>query len=213
MKQHQGIWLPDHEQHMIEWMTRHGEVVAGRGTYQIKKIRETLKHVRQWRKAVDIGAHVGFWAMHLQPKFREVHAFEPVKAHRECLAKNCKPDNLVVYPYALGTERGFVGIKTTPGSSGDSRVVKDGDIGMRPLDEFEMQEVDLVKIDCEGYELKVLQGAVETLKANRPVVVVEQKPHVIAQFGYLRPEAVEFLESLGARRRAEMSGDFVLSWD
>ena len=76
MFQHQGIWLPDGEKHFPEWMSKNGELIDGRGTYQIRKLREAMKWVRHWRLAVDVGAHVGLWSMQLAARFGHVQAFE-----------------------------------------------------------------------------------------------------------------------------------------
>lgn len=211
MKQHQGVWLPDHEKHMPEWMDKHGELVNGCGTYQIKKLRKALEYCTTFRNAVDVGAHVGFWAMHLQPVFWTVHAFEPVEEHRRCFLENVPAKNVFIYPCALGEREGRVGIMVPPGSSGGSHVFGTGSIPMHPLDHFDFQEVDFLKVDCEGYELMVLRGAEQLLKNWAPVVVVEQKPHKIKDFGFTRPEAVEYLKGLGYKTRAEMGGDYIMT--
>lgn len=221
MKQHQGIFLPDHEQHMIEWMNKSGELVDGRGTYQIKKLRAALTHVKQWRAAVDVGAHVGFWSMHLVKKFIQVHAFEPIEEHRLCFQRNVTSNYLVdkipvhwtMHTCALGAFPGMVALTIPHGSSGGTHISGAGDIEMRTLDSFAFENVDFIKIDCEGAELAVLQGAVETLKRWKPCVIVEQKPHIMqANFGTKGRPAVDFLLSLGAQLRKEISGDYILSW-
>ncbi|MGP1675923.1 MAG: FkbM family methyltransferase [Burkholderiales bacterium] len=218
MIQHQGIWLPDGEKHLVEWMNASGEIVDGNGTYQIKKLRAALLHVKQFRTAVDVGAHVGFFSMHLAKRFRQLHAFEPVAAHRECFAANVftsgRGGDVTLHDCALGAEAGAVALETPLGSSGGAHISGEGDIAMLPLDSFELQDVDFVKIDCEGYELAVVQGAAETMKRCRPCVIVEQKQHIMAgNFGTSGTPAVDFLLSLGAKQRAVISGDHILSWD
>lgn len=224
MKQHQGIWLPDHEKHLVDWMNSSGEIVDGRGTYQIKKLRAALTHVRAWRCAVDVGAHVGFWSMHMVKRFLSVYAFEPVPEHRECWEANvrpvyARPTEAILMPCALGNEKSSGRITIPPGSSGGAHVelFHQGpgvDVEIRRLDEFELQDVDFLKIDCEGFELAVLEGAAETLKSCRPCVIVEQKAHIMAaNFGTKGTPAVDFMIALGAKQRAVLSGDYVLTWD
>lgn len=213
MKQHQGVWLPDHETHLVEWMNKSGELVNGKGSYQIKKLRAALGYVKNWRVAVDVGAHVGFFSMHLVKRFGVVHAFEPVNEHRACFDKNVSGAS--VYSVALGAAPGRVAMETPQGSSGGTHVSGSGDIEMRTLDSYEFHFVDFLKIDVEGLELAVLQGAVETLKRCRPVVIVEQKSHTPGGQKHLAAggtPAVDFLVSLGAKQREVISGDHIMDW-
>jgi FkbM family methyltransferase len=222
VKEFGGWQLPDHEEHLIGWMRKVNDVAEGRQRYQGKKQVAAIKWCRQFRTAVDIGGHVGLWSYYLASKFSRVHAFEPVTAHRECFAVNVTSENVTLHGCALGERAGSVSMKTAPTSSGDSfvgghsmlaQVDGAGDIPMRRLDEFELQDVDFIKVDCEGYELFILRGAEETLRRCRPCVIVEQKPGHAQKFGLPETEAVDYLQSLGAKLRVRMSGDFILSWD
>ena len=189
--------------------------VDGKLSYQWKKQQEAMKWVRNWRTAVDVGAHVGLWSMHLVKRFQIVHAFEPVAEHRECFAKNIPKHTgeTVLYPYALGEVEGACSIEVPYTSSGGSHVSGSGKIPIKRLDDFDLQEVDFLKIDCEGYEDLVLKGARETLLTWMPCVIVEQKPHKLSEnFGIKGTPAVDYLKSLGAIVRAEMSGDYVMTW-
>src|SRR3954470_5797421 len=88
MFEHQGVWFPDGENHFPSWMDKNGEIVDGKGTYQIRKLREAMKHVKKFRVAADVGSHVGLWSLQLVKRFSSVHAFEPVAAFRECFSRN-----------------------------------------------------------------------------------------------------------------------------
>lgn len=169
-----------------------------------------MKHVRDYRLAVDVGGHCGLWAMQMVKHFDRVISFEPVQEHRDCYVKNVQGTELL--PFALGDKPGMVKIHTTNGSSGDSWVDGDGDIEMRTLDSFVLKDVDLLKIDCEGYELHVLKGAVEMLERCKPAIIVEQKPGKAVKFGLKDTEAVDFLKKLGAKLKEEISGDYILAW-
>lgn len=212
MQQWRGLWLPEHERHLIDWMTKVNHVVDGKPTYQHHKLQKALAYVKAWRTAVDVGAHCGLWSSHLARRFLHVHAFEPVALHRECFRHNVA-GAVELHDCALGEREGSVSIHTAPSSSGDSWVDGAGDIPMRTLDSFELHDVDFMKLDCEGYEVFALRGALETLKRCRPCVIVEQKPGRAQKWGLKETEAVDTLQSLGAVLRATMSGDYILSWD
>lgn len=238
---HKGVYLPDGEKHLIGWIDKAGELVDGKASYQIKKLRAAISHVKQFRVAVDVGAHCGLWSMQLAKQFGHLHAFEPVERHRECFLANLAGcENVDLYGCGLGDKSGFVSIESKPDSSGDSRVAayaerdewaepvrydeNDIPIGPTPasanapriplktLDSFDLQDVDFIKIDTEGYELHVVRGAEETIKRCKPVMIVEQKGHGMQYFGFRKEEAVELLESWGMKRAAGISGDWIMVW-
>lgn len=198
---------------MIKWMQQRNEIVDGKPTYQYHKLAKALSYCTRFHTAVDVGGHCGFWSMHLEKRFQFLHAFEPVALHRECFTRNVNMrDGVVLYPVALGEAEGSVSISTTHTSSGDSKVAGAGDIPLKRLDDYDLHDVDFIKLDCEGYELFALRGGEETLKRCRPVVCVEQKPGMAQKFGLKHKQAVAYLESLGATLRHEVSGDYILAW-
>ena len=73
-------------------------------------------------------------------------------------------------------------------------------------------DVDLIKVDCEGYELNVLRGALQTILINKPVIIVEQKPGHGKVFGYADDAAVNYLRGLGMREYTVLSGDYIMVW-
>ncbi len=216
MKQFQGIWFPDHETHLQKWMAEAGEIVDGKGTYQIKKLRAAVGLCAQKRVAVDIGGHVGLWSMQLAKTFPRVHAFEPVKEHGDCFQRNVFEDNrecashVSLHDCALGEKAGSISIHTSAGSSGDSWVEGEGSIPMHTLDSFELQDVDFMKLDCEGFEYFALLGGEETIKRCKPVIIVEQKPGRAQKFGLHETQAVTYLKALGYRLVREMGGDYLM---
>jgi FkbM family methyltransferase len=212
----QGVMFPDGEKHLPEWMANNGEIVDGRGTYQIKKLRAALSHCRSFRTAVDVGGHVGLWSMQLIKRFDYVHAFEPVAAHRECFLHNLGIENdgkFELHACALGEHSGFVEIESAPTSSGDSRVniaAVDAAIPLQTLDSFGLENVDFIKLDCEGYEQFALRGGEQTIMRDRPTIIVEQKPGRAQRFGLQETGAVTYLEGHGYRCAQVLSGDYIM---
>lgn len=219
MFEHRGIWLPDGEHHFVEWIDR-SPLRNGRGTYQINKLDEAMRWVKKFDFAVDVGAHVGLWTMHLAMLFKTVHSFEPMLNLRACFEKNISDEHrgrVQLHAEALGNQKKQVTMQYVSDHSGNSRIDKNGDtpgVIMTTLDSMKFQALDFLKLDCEGYEQFVLRGGVKTLLRFKPCIVVEQKPNQAQRYNLTERGAVDYLVTeLGAVLRRSMNGDFILSWD
>lgn len=222
MKKFDEWWFPDNEQHLQEWMGRVGSVKHGRLTYQAHKYYGATLHCppEKRRVAIDVGAHVGLWSWLMAHDFEKVKCFEPMRLHIDCWRKNMEPvSNVVLYEEALGAIKSYVKLANyTHNSSGDTRVSNQDPLGgtgyvpMNTIDSYGFDDVDFMKIDCEGYELRVLQGAEQTLLRCKPVVIVEQKGEMSQQYNIQPLAAVEYLKDLGARHISDVGGDYILGW-
>ncbi len=214
----QGTWFADNEAHLPDWCKKKGlHKRDGHLTYQYQKYAHAQRWVKNNHVALDIGAHNGMWSRVMAMDFEEVLAFEPVPEFRECWNKNLAGfDNAVLFHYALGNENKTVAMKRERKiSNGDTRVdpTRDGMTAMTTLDSFGFEDIGFVKIDCEGYERFIIEGAEETLKRCRPCVIVEQKKGKGEPFGLRDTEAVDLLLSYGAHLHTMLAGDFILSFD
>ena len=135
--------------------------------------------------AVDVGAHIGLWTRGLADKFKWVTAFEPVAENFACLEMNAGHlKNTRLVNVALGAMPSFCSmILPTGGNSGCWRVRSGGNIEMRTLDSFMLNNVDLIKIDVEGLEGEVLTGARETIACWRPTIVFEENGLGVKHYG------------------------------
>lgn len=213
MKRACGWWFPDAEEHFPAWMEEKNQSVDGRLGYQYHKLSASLEFCKSFRVAVDVGAHIGTWSFYLAKRFEQVHAFEPVEDFRACFIRNVDQERTMLYPYALGASQARVGMHIVPADTGGTYVSGHGDIEMRTLDSFDLRDLSYLKVDCEGGELAVLQGAVETLKRFRPCCVIEQKQHRQLADGAVKgTPAVDLLLAMGAKQRALLSGDHILTW-
>lgn len=200
---------------MLEWMAnpKNRRVINGRPAYQGKKqevVRQVCTDLTHMRTAVDVGAHIGLWSYNLAHWFKKVYAFEPVAAHRECLVRNLTVGEVAIMSYAVGREAGSVNMRVNPTSTGDSWVKGEGDIPMVTLDSQLLVNVDLIKIDCEGYEENVVLGAERMIDRWKPVIIVEQKRDMATKFGLEPLGAVEVLKKRhGYRQAFEIGGDFI----
>jgi FkbM family methyltransferase len=213
-----GWWLPDGETHLIDWMVKSKQKCdGGRLGYQMHKLNRCMDEVPEGRRrvAVDVGAHVGLWSWPLAHRFRRVVGFEPMPEHIDCWHMNMAGVGGSLHPVAIGESHRQVSIATrTEGSSGDTGIDGTGlEVEMWTLDSFGLDEVDFIKVDTEGYEPFVIDGARETIARCRPAcIVVEQKPETGGhlRYGTTVTAAVELLETMGYRRAAVLQGDYIM---
>jgi FkbM family methyltransferase len=210
--------FPDGETHLPKRMQKFNVLVAGldgmpRQTYQYPLYQQAVAACLRREVAVDVGAHVGLFSYWMVRDFAQVVAFEPVEAHRICWVANvpARPVD-VLYGCALGAREGAVRMETPIGSSGGTRIGGPGATPLCTLDAFSLPVVSLLKIDCEGYELEVLQGADATIRRCHPTVCVEQRPKQVSSFGHGQAEAVQWLQQRGAVVRWTDRRDYVLGW-
>ena len=130
-----------------------------------------LQYIKQWRVCLDIGSNIGQWTRPLAKRFESVVCFEPNPNFRECFKKNIQEKNVLLWPYGLSDKEH----KAKQDFNSTVLHEEDGDIDCRTLDSFGLTNVDFVKIDVDGFEIPLLNGARETLSKNDPVINIEMK--------------------------------------
>ena len=210
-----GWHLPDTEVYFDKILPLYPAESDGRRIYQFNHLDRCFNYLaeRPRRIAIDIGAHVGFWTYYLTKSFIHVHSFEPLKRHIECFKKNIAADNVTLHSYGLSNKKEnrllIYDDKNSGGTFVDPKKI--GDTAFVRLDDFKFSEIDFIKIDVEGYEEFILQGAEETLIRNKPIIIIEQKESSI-KYNIERYEAVKFLEKLGASIFERVKDDFIMGW-
>ncbi len=167
----------------------------------------------QKRICIDIGANVGLWACDLVNEFQTVIAFEPVEEFRDCFKKNVKGSNYIVESVALGRTETFIEMSIVQGNTGHSHInptsLGKGTIPLKTLDSYNYENIDMIKIDVEGYEEEILAGAMNTILKNKPVIVVEQQKHEYKDAITDKP-SIKILESWGYRVVDHHKKDWIL---
>ena len=126
---------------------------------------------------VDCGANVGELYLELDKVVKNLNyiAFEPDPEAFQCLEKNVKQDNSLLITKPLSNKSGYekLYINTT---SADTSLVFAGseefiEVETLSLDQLNISDIKLIKMDAEGHELEVLQGSRNTLKSTEFVSV------------------------------------------
>jgi len=216
MHEHYGWHFPDFETHFPKMLKK--SVDKGLlPEYQIAVRKRSIGLCTKRGTALDIGANVGLWSRDLVDSFAKVVAFEPVAVFRECLEKNVSGANFFISPLALGDHDTLATMIITEGNSGHSHLdpatLGTGNVQVVKLDNLNMEDVDYIKIDCEGYEYRVLQGAEQTVKHCRPIMVIEQKPHDAYSKDYGQFAAIALLESWGMIKLDQIRDDWIMGWN
>ncbi len=130
----------------------------------------------------DVGAHQGQTTLHFRKSFpaASIHCFEPVEANFNKLKLNTKGKKKIrINRFALGSSNDYVKMtdsnsdQTHQVSRNHCKTLSNGDLPMVPMktiDSYMEHEgiagIDLLKIDVEGYELEVLEGAKNALERS-----------------------------------------------
>eukprot|EP01062_Namystynia_karyoxenos_P070323 TRINITY_DN65711_c0_g1_i1.p1 TRINITY_DN65711_c0_g1~~TRINITY_DN65711_c0_g1_i1.p1 ORF type:complete len:513 (+),score=134.12 TRINITY_DN65711_c0_g1_i1:77-1615(+) len=167
---------------------------------------------------VDVGANIGACTLELAAMGARVYAFEPVSANFDLLNRsvylNGFGDRVLGFQVALGSERGPRQIMKEVGNYGNSILttwdkVHDNDrwyqtafekedVFLAKLDDYVKERVHLLKLDCQGYELRVLRGATQLLVTKRvDVIRSEVDPRLLNAVGDTPADLFEFLHDLG----------------
>lgn len=140
------------------------------------------------RAAVDVGANNGIYCGRLSQLCPRVHAFEPIPWMAAALQQKVHP-NVMVHNVALSDRRGEAVLRipiddnclTTIDDSNKlppGLFVREVTTEITRLDDVVSEPVGFIKIDVEGHELAVLRGGMETIRKNRPTLIVEsEKQH------------------------------------
>lgn len=152
----------------------HAKFTGSGDKFDFASLRTAVNHSPRRGVAVDVGAHVGSWSVHLSRWFREVIAFEPNDVNYECLIANTKGiPNILCCNAALGKDKSVGSVTKHGTNSGCYRVVDGNDFQIVRLDDFGLMELDLLKIDVEGFEGAVIAGSMDVIGTYRPTIMIE----------------------------------------
>ncbi len=195
-----GWTLPGYDVFFEQALTAIGPPQAGgRRQWEAELVGACIAEAKSRRRAIDAGAHVGFWSAPLAAAFAHVEAFEPQALVRECFLANVPESNVRLHAAGLYAGGGSANCNIIAPNSGMSYLSMDGagETPLHALDEWHWDDVDFIKIDVEGLELAVLQGARDTLIRCRPLLLVEHGQQC-RRYGVEHGAVMDYLRDLGA---------------
>jgi FkbM family methyltransferase len=150
------------------------------GTYEQEQTALFAEHIRPGNVVFDVGASVGYYtlaAAKLVGRAGKVVAFEPEPRNAAFVRAHVRANrlkNVIVYQTAVAREAGVLSFSAGTGT-GTGRLEQDGDLPVTAccLDDV-AAELDIlpthIKIDVEGAERSVLDGAAGVLSCARPMI-------------------------------------------
>ncbi len=169
-----NVWVL-HGDQISQWVEQEGRL-----DHDQNLLPDILKHIRPGDIVVDAGAFIGDHTVAYSHAVGEegiVHAFEPNPLAYKCLCHNLENlRNVVSHSYGLGEALGIVPLSGNNGNWGGAYVgehMKITDVRVRALETEVPWRINFIKIDVEGYELKVLRGAGNLINRCRPKMVIE----------------------------------------
>lgn len=204
-----GIWFVVGESHV--------DAALLDNAFESAEINFVQRYLRPGMIALDIGAHHGLYTLLASKRVGHegrVVAFEPSPRERKLLARNVRLNscrNVRIQPFALGSKRMRTNLHLVDGGEDGCNSLRPPAVNFAthlvPVEVYRfddvspklgLRQVDFVKLDVEGAELDVLNGALALLNAApRPVLLVEVYDIRTEPWGYKAREIVHFLSKLG----------------
>lgn len=161
---------------------------------------------------LDCGANFGYNAVLMGKKLNNnglLVAFEPQRIIHQQLNGNLILNNIfnsITYQVALGdgtqksTTMRPVDYESSWVNIGDTSIGEGGEeVDIYKLDDFDFPQVSFIKIDVQGYELFILEGAKNLLTTQKPTLFIEIEPHQLIKFGITENQLIDYIKSFGYR--------------
>lgn len=148
---------------------------------------------------IDVGANIGAYTnllSHWVGRDGCVHAYEPIPETFSYLRNNVRKlgmSNVIIHNAAVSSRHGISKMRVPSGNFYRANISPDGDQSVELVrldDEFARIEgrVAFIKCDAEFHEPEVIEGAIELIRRDRPVWLIETWSHDVikrmVEFGY-----------------------------
>ena len=187
---HNGWYVPDDDKKIS--FVLENDIDKTNPSYEGKFRNQILEHLPNKRTFVDVGANVGIWSFPFIGKFNTIVGYEPSKQNIECLQANVGTA-IDIRTKAVADFEGTADFHQAGKNCGDGKLCREGvgasyAVPVVKLDNENLLDVDLIKIDVQGWELEVLKGAEHLIRSHQPWVIFEVNQDI--------DTCCEFMESL-----------------
>lgn len=198
--------------HGVEFFVPEDEAILPamkNGTYEIFELFHVSNYVREGDTVVDVGACIGVYSVILGRAMNgkgRVVAFEPEPTNARILEINGRRNNLdiEIVRKAAGAGMGKGSLSRSPNNAGDHSLHGESTdkipVDVISLDQYlgDNRKVSIIKMDTQGMELHVIQGAQNTIRNNPKIsLLVEFCPSALRKCGSTPEQLLSWIYGLG----------------
>ena len=208
-------WVEEGDTLYIERL-RHGQ-------YQKTNWDFAQQLVDCWTRAIDVGTNNACNAIHYAKRFQTVECFEPTPLAQDLWTNTVRDNqvqNVQLHKFAVGESAKSVEMLAHPKNGGHNHIratsrdtIKDiYRVDVKTLDSYNFSDVGFVKIDVEGYERFVLEGAQQLIALCRPTIQLEIVANQCRKFNYSAESMIDWIRSwdytVVSKHRGNLYGEF-----
>ncbi len=189
------------------------KIILRKNDFEPKMVRLFQTLITEKDIVIDVGANIGCTSILFGELAEQVISFEPSLTTFNLLQKNIKQsglENITLLNLALGSRDsaseityaesnrsgGFISNKTTISTGHITEKIK-----LKKLDDIihnlNLTRLDFIKIDVEGFEKEVIEGAKNTINKFQPIIVLELNHWCLNAFQRITvPDFFDYLQSV-----------------
>lgn len=179
------------------------------------------------KNIIDVGANFGFHTLEFADLVEDgnVYSFEPQKLVYYQLCGNVIINgygNVTAYNVAISDEDTTLKMENLDYYSNDTINIGNAHLNafttsfnmvdVKPLDFYNFENVAVLKIDVQGYEPNVLDGAIETIKRNRPIIFVEVELAQLQIYGWSEKDIFDRLDKFGYTYKKVLNAEHLVDY-
>jgi FkbM family methyltransferase len=195
----EGFAILENDTHIGKWVEE-----SGRIDHDQNMLPLVLRYINYGDVVIDVGANIGSHTVAYANKVGDEGLVIAYEANREayaCLVHNTKGLNVQPLMAAIGNTIGLADVISLNDNVGMAFVKPsdNGDVVLLTLDiELRyLQSVDFIKIDVEGFEVEVLEGAKTIIEKHKPKMLIEINEACLNRNGKSKQDVFSLLDSFG----------------
>jgi FkbM family methyltransferase len=140
---------------------------------------------------IECGCHIGAHTLKMASLCRTLYGFEPMPETHAVLQKNIESNgitNTIIYKKGVADKAGLTKFSWIPHDNPGGSGLENNPMGKPPwiastnqdiavelttIDSLNLDKLDFMKIDVEGYETLVIEGGLNTIQKCKPMIVME----------------------------------------